>query len=89
MINGYDFICTCVVCPEQYDVFGNGKQVGYVRLRYGVLTLDYPNINGKEIYRFLYDNEWLGSFMSEEDRDFQFSVMSRIIEEYEKRSIEK
>ena len=30
------------MCPEQYDVFKDGKEVAYVRLRYGCLTVDVP-----------------------------------------------
>ena len=33
---------TSSACPEQYDVFKGGKQVGYIRLRHGVLSCRYP-----------------------------------------------
>jgi len=40
-------------CPEQYDVFKDGKEVGYLRLRHGYFRADYPTIctrGGKTIY---------------------------------------
>jgi len=36
-------------CPEQYDVFKDGEQVAYLRLRGGDFTVDYPNVSGEEI----------------------------------------
>ena len=33
---------TCFACPEQYDVFLDGEQVGYLRLKHGVFRCDYP-----------------------------------------------
>lgn len=36
-------------CPEQYDVFKDGQQVAYYRLRHGGFTVDYPNVSGEEI----------------------------------------
>ena len=47
--NGYDFVCTCHACPEQYDVYEgdykDGKYVAYVRKRWGHLTV-HPVVNG-------------------------------------------
>ena len=50
-IKGYTLVETCGACPEQYDVFKDGKLVGYLRLRHGVFTVDYPDSGGTEIYR--------------------------------------
>ena len=33
---------TCSACPEQYDVFLDDKDVGYLRLRHGRFTVDCP-----------------------------------------------
>jgi len=38
--NGYEFRRTCLACPEQYDVFKNGKYVAYIRKRWGRLTVN-------------------------------------------------
>lgn len=37
-------------CPEQYDVFKDGKQVAYYRLRHGEFRADYPDCDGETIY---------------------------------------
>jgi hypothetical protein len=42
VIGGLEFVGGGM-CPEQYDVFLGGKQVGYVRLRHGGFTVDYPS----------------------------------------------
>ena len=30
-------------CPEQYDAFFDGVQVGYLRMRHGCFTVEHPN----------------------------------------------
>lgn len=45
-----ELVCTCGACPEQYDAFYKGKQVGYLRLRHGSFTVDYPDSSGEQIY---------------------------------------
>jgi len=49
-INGLDFKQTCAESPEQYDVFKDGRQVGWVRLRHGELIVRAPDSNGMAIY---------------------------------------
>lgn len=44
IINGLYFKQTCVIAPEQYDVFLDGKYVAYVRCRWGRLTVNPANI---------------------------------------------
>ena len=39
IVNGLYFKQTCVISPEQYDVFLNEKYVAYVRCRYKHLTV--------------------------------------------------
>ena len=48
IIEGLDFKQTCGACPEQYDVFKDEKQVGYVRLRWGDLSCRYPDYEGDD-----------------------------------------
>lgn len=48
--NGLELKMTCGACPEQYEVFKEGKQVAYYRLRHGKFRVDYPNVRGKTIY---------------------------------------
>lgn len=71
-IKDLDFVQTCAACPEQYDVFnGEGKQVGYVRLRWGNLTCEYPDCGGELIYENNVGDGWSGCF----EDDSQRSVM--------------
>ena len=44
IINGLYFKQTCVIAPEQYDIFLNGKYVAYVRCRRGKLRVNPVNI---------------------------------------------
>ena len=78
IVGQYNFVQTCEACPEQYDVFYGVDQVGYVRIRYGVLSLYYPDVNGSMIYCFDYNDDWLGKFPTAEDRQFQFLIMTDI-----------
>lgn len=41
---------TCEACPEQYDAFIGDKQVGYLRLRHGWFTVDFPDCGDETIY---------------------------------------
>lgn len=49
-IDGYDLRLTCSACPEQYDVFLKGAQVGYLRLRHGEFRADVPDCGGDTVY---------------------------------------
>ncbi len=46
----YRLVQTCGACPEQYDVFDEYGQVGYLRLRHGYFAATYPDITGEEVY---------------------------------------
>jgi hypothetical protein len=65
-----DFFMTCGACPEQYDVFINDKQVGYVRLRGGALRAAYPDVEADYTYEVYFDNVWKGCFEDDNERDF-------------------
>jgi len=48
--NGLKIKMTCSACPEQYEVFKEGKQVAYYRLRHGTFRIDYPTCGEETIY---------------------------------------
>lgn len=48
--NGLDIKMTCEAMPEQYDVFKDGKQVAYLRLRHGEFRVDAPDCGKETIY---------------------------------------
>jgi hypothetical protein len=51
-IDGLKLVCTCMACPEQYDVFdSSGNKVGYLRLRHGTFRADFPDCGGETVYR--------------------------------------
>jgi hypothetical protein len=45
-----ELILTCGACPEQYDAKIDGRQVGYLRLRYGFFRVDCPDCGGETVY---------------------------------------
>ena len=49
-ICGVEFVLTCEACPEQYDAFLAGTQIGYLRLRHGAFRVDYPSSGGETIF---------------------------------------
>jgi hypothetical protein len=66
-INGVELRLTCEACPEQYDVFDlHGAQIGYLRLRHGQFTADYPDCNGKTVYSSLTKGD--GQFFDANER---------------------
>lgn len=50
VIRDCNLYLTCMACPEQYDVFHEGKQIGYLRLRHGRFYAAYPDVGGKEVF---------------------------------------
>lgn len=42
-----ELVMTCGACPEQYDAFYNGSEVGYLRLRHGSFSV---YCEGEEVY---------------------------------------
>ncbi len=57
MENEIKLVQTCVACPEQYDAFIGEKKVGYLRLRHGVFTVDFPDCGGERIYESYPDGD--------------------------------
>lgn len=47
--NDYELDQTCGACPEQYDVYLDGREVGYLRLRWGHFRAEYTAEGGDEI----------------------------------------
>ena len=68
-VKGLFFKKTCAACPEQYDVFKDGEQVGYVRLRHGCLRVDAPSCGDQTI---LYSEGVIGDGEFEESEREQW-----------------
>jgi hypothetical protein len=74
IIRGLKFVLTCGACPEQYDVFYNGKQVGYVRLRWGTLRVKYPDVGGEEVYATCFSEPMKGCFDNESECMYHLNI---------------
>ena len=75
-IEKVELIQTCGACPEQYEAFIDGKQVGYLRLRHGYFRVDFPSCGGETIYDAQPDGD--GVFTSSE-RDYYLTEAKRAI----------
>lgn len=75
----FEFRETCGACPEQYDVYLEGKQVGYVRLRGGFLRCAYPDCGQETIYEYGFTDNWMGCFDSNEQRDFHIDLIAQLL----------
>ncbi len=64
---------TSWACPEQYDAYANGGQIGYLRLRGGCFTVESPDVGGALILSKNYGDEWAGEF-DEDDRKGQLQT---------------
>lgn len=78
-VNGLVFNLTCCGCPEQYEVFdSNGNQMGYVRLRWGYLRVEYPEYGGEVIYDHEFSDGWKG-MLTEDEREHYLKEIAEAI----------
>jgi hypothetical protein len=80
----FEFHETCLACPEQYDVYLEDKLVGYVRLRWGGLSCDYPDVGGDQVYTYSwYGKEsldgYLGQFPDDDQRDYHLEQIAKAL----------
>lgn len=82
IIKGLNFIQTCGACPEQYDVKDSeGNQIGYIRLRYGSLYCQYPDVGGEVIYSADIGGNLTGCFQSDKQRKFHLNrIAGKLLE---------
>lgn len=73
-----ELIQTCGACPEQYDAIFDGKTVGYLRLRYGHFSVNYPYVAGELIYSAYPSGD--GIFDSDEREHYLNAAKDAIIE---------
>ena len=72
----FEFVKTCDACPEQYDIFKGDIEVGWVRLRYGILHAYYM---GEVIYSRTFEDGYKGEFSSDEEREHFLEVIAKEI----------
>lgn len=54
----YELYQTSRRCPEQYDVILDGAQVGYIRIRRGVISAEVPEACGTRVQ--VYEHKTIG-----------------------------
>lgn len=81
-IKGLDFVQTCFACPEQYDVFNNGEQVCYVRLRWGCLYAECPDVGGERVYEADIGDDMAGIFKSEDQRQYYLKQIAKAVKKW-------
>lgn len=82
-IGDYRFVQTCSCSPEQYDVFDkDGNQVCYVRLRWGSLYAECPDVGGTTVYEAGTGSGWAGCFESESQRLTHLRNIAQEIEKF-------
>lgn len=79
--NGLVFEQTCFACPEQYDVYKDNNLVGYVRLSWGFLRCDYPDVGRETVYEYCFGEDvvYKGCFNSDEERNFHLTEISKAL----------
>lgn len=75
------FVRTCYACPEQYDVYTEGKeQIGYVKLRYGTLKAIYPDFGGEKVFEYIFEGDDLkGFFDNDDERNEMLGIIATIL----------
>lgn len=58
----------CDGCPESYEVLNNQDDiVGYIRLRWGYLACEVPDVGGDIVYEHDFDDGLKGCFSNDDE----------------------
>lgn len=75
---------TCSACPEQYDVFYDGCEVGYLRFRFGRFAAHYfpdgPDGEWDLVYQKKDWSPLQGCFEDDEERVFYIEIALGLID---------
>lgn len=47
---GVTVVLTCRDAPEQYEISKDGAACGYIRVRWGGMSVSYPDASGEDLY---------------------------------------
>lgn len=83
-VRGCELRLTCSACPEQYDVFQDGHQIGYLRLRGGWFRADYGGCGGETVFEAYPNGD--GRFEDDERPKFLSDAVCALLEEQHKRT---
>lgn len=87
LYGNFEFKSICGPNPEQYNVFDeNGTQVGYVRLRWGMLTCEYRDVGGMIIYEHKFANGGKGCFDNQTERNIFLEDIAASLNKFIKKS---
>lgn len=75
-ILGIELVKTCSACPEQYNAYLDGLQVGYLRLRHGIFSVDFPYHAG---YNIFYANPKGDGIFYEDEREYYLTKACQAI----------
>ena len=82
IIEGCKLELTCQACPEQYDVYFCGFQIGYLRLRHGSFRASYPDYGGVTVSTASPRGD--GIFDPDERIKYLTAAVKALIEEHNK-----
>ena len=75
----YKWECLTEACPEQYDVFDEqGRQVAYVRARWGRVTASCPDFGGYMVFDDDFADDGMSGCFKDTDQRNQYQ---RLIED--------
>lgn len=85
-INKFIFHKTCEAWPEQYDVYRGSKQVAYIRLRMGRLSVSVPDVGGEVVYYKDFNKDPVkGYFYTQEERMKYLTKIANILKKEKKK----
>ena len=68
---------TCKCCPEQYDAYIGERQVAYIRVRWGQVTVKCPDVKGEVVYQSRIYGD--GYFSCEHEREMHLTMAKMAI----------
>ena len=81
---GCTLVMTCGACPEQYDVYyvdhSQDHKIGYLRLRHGNFTAEYPDVFGELVYQASPIGD--GIFEDSERLEYLTRAVKRLLEKH-------
>lgn len=79
VIDGYTLVRTCFACPQQYDVYKDGKMAAYLRLRHGYFYASVPDVGGMVVYNA---NTKGDGIFDEDEEDYHLQNAIKAVDEW-------
>lgn len=65
-----ELVCACDDSPQQFDAMYNGETIGYLRLRWGVLSVFKTKEDKSIVYRHEFEDAYKGGLEADECDEF-------------------